>query len=160
MSSTNKTEKLGLNSWIESDTPKRADFNYDNEVIDRAVSEHTENTEIHITQDERECWNNNMHIGMYYGNGATSRVINTECPFDISFGIIFANNRPVAVTKFTDARDYNYLGFISEFCNSLGIALKENKRSFSVTQSSTPAVSGEHTYFNESGLAYAYVLFR
>lgn len=54
MSSTNKTEKLGLNSWIGSDKPKRIDFNTDNEIIDRAISEHTEDTVVHINAEERE----------------------------------------------------------------------------------------------------------
>ncbi len=72
MSSTNKTEKLGLNSWIGSDKPKRIDFNTDNEIIDRAVSQHTEDTVVHINAEERERWNNYMFTGMYYGDGSTT----------------------------------------------------------------------------------------
>lgn len=160
MSSSNKTENLQLNSWIESDVPKRADFNYDNEIIDRTISEHTSDAISHITQDERECWNNYLHMGMYFGNGTPTRIVETNCPFEASFGIIFANNRPVSVTKFNDARDYNYVGFISALSNGLGVALEEDNRNISVNQTPTPLISGEHAYFNETGMAYTYVLFR
>ena len=63
MSSTNKTEKLGLNSWIGSDKPKRIDFNTDNEIIDRAISQHTEDTVVHINAEEREKYPQGIYAG-------------------------------------------------------------------------------------------------
>ena len=43
MASTNKTEYLSLNAWVESDRPQRADFNSDNSIIDSALGAHLEN---------------------------------------------------------------------------------------------------------------------
>ena len=40
MGSTNKTGDLELNQWIGSDVPKMEDFNRDNEILDKTISEH------------------------------------------------------------------------------------------------------------------------
>lgn len=37
MPSTNKTPFFGLNQWIAGDTPDMADFNQDNDILDRAI---------------------------------------------------------------------------------------------------------------------------
>ena len=37
MSSTNKTTNLGLNQWTGNDSPKREDFNNDNQIIDEKI---------------------------------------------------------------------------------------------------------------------------
>ena len=43
MPSSAKTEKLGLNNWAGADTPKRADFNQDNRILDEKLGGHLEN---------------------------------------------------------------------------------------------------------------------
>lgn len=43
MPSTNKTPNIGLNQWEGADKPKRTDFNADNAILDKIISElHTE----------------------------------------------------------------------------------------------------------------------
>ena len=37
MPTSNKTEHLGLNQWLGTDKPKRADFVEDNAAIDHAM---------------------------------------------------------------------------------------------------------------------------
>ena len=66
MSSTNKTKNLQLNSWIGSDRPKREDFNADNSIIDKAITDHVEDNTVNITSEERGIWNNYMFTGSYY----------------------------------------------------------------------------------------------
>ena len=53
MSSSAKTEKMGLNQWQGTDIPKRNDFNTDNQKIEDFVTTHTENTVLHTTQAEK-----------------------------------------------------------------------------------------------------------
>lgn len=160
MSSTNKTKNLGLNSWIGSDKPKRLDFNTDNEIIDRAVSEHKENTTVHIDESEREKWNNYMFTGVYYGDGSTQRTITTSCPFEARIGFVFANSRTISVARFSETKHNNYLGIFGLLANSLGIKLNNDCVSFTVNQSASAMTANEYANFNESGVAYHYVMFR
>lgn len=160
MSSTNKTKKLNLNSWIGSDKPERIDFNTDNEIIERAITEHTEDTVVHIEESERDKWNNYMFTGMYYGDGTTSRVIKTNCPFEARIGFVFANNRTITVARFSDSKKNNYFGFFGFFANSLGVKLNDDRKSFTVNQSVTAMTANEYSNLNESSVAYHYVMFR
>lgn len=160
MSSTNKTETLGLNQWISSDKPQRLDFNYDNQVIENWFCNHINDKTIHINQLERENWSTFSHIGMYYGNGNIERTIDTECPFEVSFAVVFANNRPLAVTRFADSKNYNYMAFAGKLANSTGVKLQNNGKQLVVSQSATSVLHNEYVNLNEAGVAYCYVMFR
>ncbi|MGN0522382.1 MAG: hypothetical protein ACI4IQ_07075 [Eubacterium sp.] len=160
MSSTNKTANLNLNSWIASDKPKREDFNMDNQIIDKTITEHIGDTVAHVTQEEKSLWNECVFTGTYFGNGTYSRTITTNCPFEAKLGFIFPANRPASVVKFSTSQKYNYLGFFSPMVNSLGVKLGDDRKSFTVTQSSTAATDNEYASLNESGVAYEYILFR
>ena len=52
MSSTNKTEELGLNQWVGTDVPKMEDFNNDNALIDKAISDHIWSASAHVTMEQ------------------------------------------------------------------------------------------------------------
>ena len=80
MSSSNKTE-LGLNLWLGGDKPKREDFCNDNLIIDKQITEHKNDVSYHVSQEDREKWNKNVHCGVYYGSGESVRSIQTGCPF-------------------------------------------------------------------------------
>ena len=56
MSSTNKTANLGLNSWIESDRPKRTDFVSDNTIIDNVLGNHVKDNGVHLTAEEKQTF--------------------------------------------------------------------------------------------------------
>lgn len=160
MSSTNKTKKLGLNSWIGSDKPKRIDFNTDNEIIEQAITQHTEDTVVHIDDSEREKWNNYMYMGMYYGDGAMERVIETNCPFKARMGFIFANSRTVTIAYFPESKKTNYFGIFGYLANTLGIRLNTDQKSFTVENSAHAMTANEYANFNQTGVAYNYVMFR
>lgn len=160
MSSTNKTKKLGLNSWIGSDKPERTDFNTDNEKIDKALSEHTEDAVVHINDNERDKWNNYMFTGMYYGDGTAKRTVKTNCPFEARVGFVFANSRTVTVSRYSDSKHNNYIGFFGLLANSLGIKLNDDCKNFTVNQSASAVTANEYINLNESGVAYHYVMFR
>lgn len=160
MSSTNKTKNLQLNSWIGSDKPKREDFNADNSIIDKAITDHVEDNTVHITSEERGIWNNYMFTGTYYGNGTTERVIETECPFEARIGFVFANSRPTSIARFSDGKKNNYFGVFGFMANSLGLKLDSGGKKFTVEQSAYAMTSGEYANYNESGVTYHYMMFR
>lgn len=160
MSSYNKTKNLKLNQWRESDVPKRTDFNYDNEIIDSAISGHNENSAIHITAEERDCWNNFLFSGVYFGDGKLSRKIVTGCPFDVAFGLIYADETPPSIHYNDDGSTHHYLSYISQFGCTIGASIEDNNRDISVINSFGAEIENEHSNMNEIGLMYRYVLFR
>lgn len=160
MSSTNKTNNLKLNSWIGSDKPKRVDFNYDNEIIDRVITEHTSDTVVHINDEERNRWNNYMYVGVYYGDGSDTKVIHTGCPFDINVGFVFAVSRPPSVFYSSEGKKFNYIGFFGQYGESSGVKLQSDLKSIKVSQSSQSIISKEYMNLNEIGVSYVYIIFR
>lgn len=160
MSSTNKTGKLKLNSWIGSDKPQRVDFNNDNHILDKVISEHNENSIIHITQAERENWSTFVKSGVYFGNGSAERTINLDCDFDISFAIVFADSRPMSIAGFSNSRHHNYSAFVGRFGSTSGAKFSKDYKSLIVTQSSSALLNNEYMNLNESGVSYTYILFR
>lgn len=159
MGSTNKTS-LGLNSWIGSDKPQREDFNSDNEIIDNAITAHIEDDEAHISPQEREMWNSFVKMGTYFGDGKVERTIELDCDFAVSFIIIFARNRAVSSTVFSQSKNYNYTAFVSRTSSSMGAKIGSDLKSIIVSQSATAVMNNEFANLNESGVAYTYILFR
>lgn len=157
MGSSRKTKLLNLNNWSATDTPKMSDFNYDNELIDMAFKEHIE-SDAHVSEEDREKWDSPFYVGFYYGNGNQSRTISTSCPFEPSFGIIFAGGMPPSVTDFSNKLKYNYVGFLSSRCTTLGLSLSNRNIVFSTNGG--PSVSGEYISLNNVGITYCYVFFR
>lgn len=158
MSSTNKTEYLKLNNWASTDIPKRADFNYDNAVIDEAMNSHCSNGNLHINDGERERWNLPYYMGFYYGNAESTRTVQTNCPFEPSFGIIFANGTAPSVTNFAGSYKSNYFALISLRANTIGASLSGNN--IVVRSPANAVVSNEYANLNASGYTYCYILFR
>jgi len=159
MSSTNKTEFLGLNSWASTDIPKRADFNHDNSVIDEAMKNHSENNDVHLRDGEREAWNSPYYMGVYYGTGGSAeRTVVTGCPFKPRFGVIFANGTSPSVTNFSGSLNYNYFALVSLRANTIGASISGSD--LIVKSFSMPSVSNEYPSLNSSGYTYCYVLFR
>lgn len=160
MSSYNKTKNLKLNQWRESDVPKRTDFNYDNEIIDSAIGGHHGNNDIHITADERARWNEYIFTGLYIGDGDLTRVIETKCPFDVIFGLVYADESPPSIHYNDDGSTHHYVSLISQFGCTIGAWLEDNKRDISVINSFGAEIENEHANMNEIGIMYRYVLFR
>lgn len=160
MSSKNKTPNLRLNSWIGSDKPKRSDFNADNEIIDSVVSGHINDTDSHITSQERAKWNTFIGVGVYFGDGLNERTIMFDNSFEISCVIVFANNRPASIVRFTNTKNYNYFAFACHQGGSLGIKLAADGKSMTVKQNVTTQLYDEVASLNEIGVAYTYVMLR
>ena len=90
MASTNKTPNFNLNSWLGTDKPTRSDFNSDNELIDSILSEHIENSDVHISSEQKAKLEQPFVKGMIAGNGESSKTITFD--FAPSFVIYFQEN--------------------------------------------------------------------
>lgn len=161
MSSTNKTEKLGLNSWLGSDVPLRTDFNSDNSIIDSVVGNHLEDNVMHIEQSEREKWNSQVYVMMYFGDGAESKEITLSCDFVPTAGVIFASRMPFfEVVQGTEKlKNYHYLAFCTKFGDSYGVS--SNGKTIKLTQdTSSDSLNGQYKCMNEQGRTYIGIFFR
>ncbi len=92
MSSTNKTEYLGLNAWLGSDRPQRIDFVDDNNKIDTAMKNHINNVTMHCTSTEKAKIQNPYTMVSYVGTGTETNVITIG--FTPKFVIVFQKDTP------------------------------------------------------------------
>lgn len=158
MSSTNKSSMLNLNQWIGSDVPCRADFNYDNNVIDSVLGKHLNDISLHTSINEKNVWNNPYFITTYFGNGAASRTITLNCGFEPLWGIVFASSVTPSVVDIQNGANYNYFGIASTSGSSAGLGITGNQ--LKLTQSPVPVAGTEFRSYNENGVTYVTILFR
>lgn len=159
MSSTNKTNFLGLNSWIGSDVPKRGDFNQDNALVDEAIGNHVQDEERHVSESDRSKWDNNMYLFTYFGDGASSRSVDTGCPFSARAAIVFAASKPVADTDFENGSNRNYFAVAASSGHTIGLTLS-NGTKLTVLQSTTAEVGNEYCNLNAKNVIYTVIMFR
>lgn len=93
MPSTNKTVKLGLNNWIETDVPKRTDFVADNLLIDAALGNHLDDTDSHLSSDEKSRVSN--PIALFDATGTGSGTIEINARFEPKLVIVYKLNAPL-----------------------------------------------------------------
>lgn len=158
MSSTNKTSVLGLNSWLGTDKPQRADFNSDNEIIDNAFGEHVTDTVRHITNDERKVWNSPYYMGSYIGDGTLSRTVKTKSPFVPSFMLVFGSGFPLSVTDFDNTQVKHYCAFANSRGATLGLEM--SGINFIVKSTNDSTTGNERTMLNALGKTYIYIFVR
>ncbi len=158
MSSTNKTEYLGLNSWVSTDMPKRVDFNDDNSKIDQAMKTHCGDKQMHVTDADRQRWDCPYFMGYYHGDGQTSRVVETECPFLPSFGIVLAGGMPPSAVNFSMSMKNNYFAFIGIRTGTSGVSFSGT--SIKISSNGSPVIYNEYMNLNISGVTYCYIFFR
>lgn len=155
MPSSYKTEHLGLNRWIGSDKPKRADFNDDNTLIDTAFAEHLADHTAHATQEEKELWNEPFAAGSYTGDNAASRTISlgftprAVCVSAVGIAPISMNlNGEVFVRS----------GFATAFGSTKAVELTQD--GFSVRNAIYTPPDGETPKLNMNNIAYIYLAWK
>ena len=158
MSSTNKTSYLALNLWASTDTPKRDDLNVDNAKLDWVIKDHNKNKKMHVSDLERQKWNNPYYIGYYYGDGETTRVIETECPFTPVFGIVFAGGAPPSKANFDGKSKTNYFAILGTRMSMAGVSLSGS--TIRLEKTVVPVMTSEYMSLNITGTTYCYILFR
>lgn len=78
LSSTNKTEYLGLSGWVHSDTPKMIDFANDNLIVDNVLGSHVNDSSMHLSEEDRALLGGSISSFLSAGNGSTSKTITLD----------------------------------------------------------------------------------
>lgn len=140
MPSTNKTTHLGLNQWKETDRPMRNDFNSDNLLLDTAVGEHIENSDIHVTAQEKAYIKDWLVNYSYTGTGESSRAF--VLSDKVRFVMIFAKDKLLS-------DGYSACGYLSLGC-SAGLSISASGTGFTVSSEK----------LNENGVQYRVVMLK
>ena len=156
MPSTNKTPFLGLNKWQGTDKPKMNDFNTDNQLIDAAVQQHTQRTDLHLTQQEKAFLQQPMIVGSYVGNGENSRVISLG--FQPKFVLVFADSYPLTYWDMGQNDNNTYCVMATPVCGTIGIDMTES--GFKLYHTNAGASSFAASRMNQLNLKYSYIAMR
>lgn len=154
MASSSYTTNLGLCNWAAADSPKRADFVSDNQIIDAAVGGHIADATKHLTAAEKEKALQPYATMIYAGNGTDNRTLTGN--FAPKLVMVFKRTAPL--TEYANgvtivnsgAAAYGHGG-------SAGVSI--NTTGFVVRQQSA-AENGQRFSLNESGCQYFAVLFK
>ena len=154
MPTNNKTSKIGLNAWVDTDKPKRSDFVADNQQIDTVLGGHIEDTVVHLTADQRAKISAPFVAGVYAGDGtAESFILLSFTP-----SLIFVAQQDGASARCSGGESVVGSGMATAMTTSGGVRLGTNRVYVTQTQG-TPA-NGIRYNLNASGTQYMYVAFK
>lgn len=157
MPSQNKTPQLGLNSWVDTDKPRREDFVTDNTILDTVVGGHMADTILHLTQADRQKLENGVVTGSRPGNGAEQATLTLD--FEPKLFLIFCKDRPPV--EYHSAGDYLTVncGIAMPWGNTAGLSISGNQVFLQQTKT-TPAAGGSFLNLNKLYGQYSYVAIR
>lgn len=150
MSSYNKTERLGLNNWSESDRPMRNDFNSDNLIIDEVLGNHISDSDMHLGTEEKSRVSRPLVINAYTGNGNSERTITlSKAPLGV---FVYRVDKPFSVYDSATGctKVYSSVAFVGGQ-SATGLSL--NGSTVTVRQSSA-SVGGVLNCLNEADAQY------
>ena len=155
MPTENKTANLGLNSWLGTDKPQRADFVEDNIIIDTAITNHLNDFDLHFSSDDRTLLKNPFKIGVFAGNGSSSQ----DITFDFYPRIVFVFLRNAPFTEYDSSNGYTKVNAAVVAANGGGGTIGASLFLDTLTVSqSTSASNGR--FKNASGSQYFYIAFK
>ncbi len=153
MASTEKSSILGLNLWKETDRPKRSDFVADNNIIDSVLGAHANNSQVHLSAEERETLNNLNSVYQFSGSGDESRSV--TLPFAPSFVFVFKKGEAPVVYSSDGYNVINFSYAASSGANGGGVTLSGAE--LCVTQS-TAAANGAFYNLNKQYSQYTVLM--
>lgn len=155
MASSNFTPNLGLCNWSADDRPKRMDFVSDNNIIDERLGNHLNNSDIHVTADEKERITAPYEVMVYAGDGESSKTFTLDKEYNMA--IVFQKNKPMVEFDANKNAVCRFAISGVTLGSSSGVTLSKN--SITVKQSGQ-ADDGMIYNFNESFGQYVILLFR
>lgn len=158
MSAEYSTENLQLCYWVPSDRPEMDDFNRDNQILDRVVGEHIENSSMHISQSDRSAWDMPYSIVGYAGDGQRTREIPLNVGFEPNMVIVIGTNITPGIVDIQNEAHYNYFGIATTQGSSIGLGVDGNV--LTISNHPTPISSTEMRSYNQLGKTYIAICFR
>ena len=151
------TDALVMTGWflMEADfcPAQSTDENFasflDKELL---CGSHIRNDTIHVTQEDKNKWNEIFVTGSYFGNGDNSRTI--ELGFKPAVVFAFATGMPTVRPNFTNSTAKSYFAAATDASTSGLVPTSKGFRLESSTSSTTSLA------MNEIGILYCYVAFR
>lgn len=157
MPTENKTTNLGLNSWLGTDKPQRADFVADNEILDAVISSHVNNSDVHVSSEIKAMLENPFTIGVIAGTGESSR----DYTFDFYPRIVFIFLRNAPFTEYDATNGYTLVNSAVIAANGGGGTSGASMFLDTITLSqSTSASNGRFFNLNKNGAQYFYIAFK
>lgn len=157
MPSTNKTPMLGLNSWVDSDKPRREDFVQDNTILDTILGEHLADAMQHFTVADRLKLNEGLVVGSRTGTGAEEATISLD--FEPKLFMLFAKDKPMTEPNFNSSYTMVNSGVATQWGSTAGLAMSGKK--VTVKQSkNAPEAGGAQMNLNKLYGQYVYVAVR
>lgn len=155
MSATSYSKNLGLCLWSETDRPKRMDFVNDNNIIDETVGGHIADSNVHVTQAEKELYSTPYKVVTYAGTGASTRTIPLDKEY--TFAMVFQKDSPVVATDSQGNTVMHFAVVGRVFGSNANLTLTSS--GLEVVQD-TSANDGVINNFNQQYGQYVIVLFR
>ena len=151
------TDALVMTGWfiMEADfcPAQSTDENFasflDKELL---CGSHIRNEVIHVTQEDKDKWNELFITGSYFGNGSNPRTISLD--FKPSVVFAFAAGMPAVRPDFDKATAKSYFAFATQASTS-GFVITSNGFRIENSTSSTTSLA-----MNEMGMIYCYMAFR
>ena len=115
---------------------------------------HINNSDIHVTTDDKTLWNAPYIMGSYVGTGATSRSVSLG--FKPKLVLLFASEMPLAVADYSNSATQSYFGIGTESGSLMGLSITSS--GFRISQSGS--YSGSSMKYNQVGITYIYIAFK
>lgn len=98
MASSEKSERLGLSLWAQTDKPEWSDFRQDNEKLEELAGAHLADQALHLTAEEKQFVSQPFRYMTHLGTGASriNYLLGNPRPTGV---IAFANKRPACIPR-------------------------------------------------------------
>lgn len=157
MPSTNKTPQLGLNSWVDTDKPRREDFVQDNTILDTVISGHLSDMLLHLTEADRL----KLSSGLVVGNRAGSGTEEASITLDFEPKLVFVFAKEKSPLDYSASGSYVVVnsGIATPWGNTAGVVVSGNKVTFKQSKTN-PEAGGTLLNLNKLYGQYVYLAVR
>ena len=114
---------------------------------------HIQNSDIHVSLQEKERWNESFVQGIYFGNGNTTRSISVG--FEPNAVIVFCPDYSPCEIDFANGKNKIYYGNALKGYGTRGVSLTSTGFKTNNTTNGSNKVS-----LNDQGLSYVYMAFK
>ena len=161
ISSDRDTDAFVLNAWISvkaSLCPAESSGLEFPSFISKELlcSSHINNTEVHVSEKEKEFLQTPFVSGSYFGTGSASRSISLG--FSPSVVIVAANGLPMMYVKHAESANYAMMGVAFQGGQTLGVEVTST--GFKLRSGDSTVARSCYPLFNELGTTYVYIAFK
>ncbi len=155
MATSTFTPNLGLSAWQSTDSPKRIDFVNDNNIIDKKLGEHLNNSFLHLSDEQRAKLDTPYTVFSYAGDGQSRKTFTFDDSY--AFAIVFQKFCPPVEVDSNNNVTAHFAIVGRLFGSSSNITMTSN--TVTVVQDAQPTGKVKNN-FNENEGQYVMLLFK